>query len=98
MANDKLIKVSEETKEAIEGLKNNKLKASSEGAVVGKLVEYYNKNHIELTGEVSKQLEDAKSFFKIRNDSDVVKLLLHHFQESNALSKETFKMAANMRY
>lgn len=96
MANEKLVRVSDEVKKSLEKLKGKI--GSSEGDVINFLLRYYNKNHIELDKDVSSSLEQVKNFFGTRSDSNTVKILIHHFNESPAISKTTYELAKNSRY
>jgi predicted CopG family antitoxin len=96
MANEKLVRVSDDVKESLEKLKGKI--GNSEGDVISSLVRHYQKNHIELDQEVSHELTETKNYFGTKSDSNVVRILLHHFKESPTITKSTYELTKLSRY
>lgn len=95
----KPIQVPEELKARIEELKEQAL-VRTEYEVIEKLLAYYDKNslHLLLEESVKNDFREAKAALRIRNDSDFVKLLLHHWRQSESVSKDTMSLLLNVRW
>lgn len=106
MANEKLIKVSDETKAAIEKLKESSKWGRTEGDVITKLIDYNKKaeaelqilrKRIDLDNEVMKGLAELKALLRIDIDNNALKVLLNHWSEATHISKETIALGKSKR-
>lgn len=93
----KPIQVPEELKTKVEELKGQ-FRARTEYEVIEKLIAYYEKNpfHLLLEESVRNDFKNAKTELRIREDSDFVKLLLHHWKKSENVSKDTLSLLLTM--
>lgn len=99
MMSRKPIQVPAEVKERVEGLKNQ-LRARTEYEVIEKLIGYHDKQRTHLVvenEEVRDTFRNLKSELQIRNDEDMIKLLLEHYKHSESLSKPVFDLYVKMR-
>lgn len=94
----KSIQVPSETKEKIEK-KKEQLRARTEYDAIERLIKYHDQeaNHVLLDDEVRDRLLNLKDKLRLYNASDVIKLLLHHYESSDAISKESLDLYLSMR-
>lgn len=94
----KPIQVPEELKAKVEELKGS-FRAKTEYEVIEKLIAYYEKkeNHVFLEDSIRDDFKALRNKLMLRDDSQVVELLTHHYEESGALSKETFSLYLSMK-
>lgn len=94
----KPIQVPIETKEKIEQ-KKEQLRARTEYDAIERLIKYHDQkaNHVLLDDEVRDQLLRLQDKLRLYDASDVIKLLLHHYESSNSISKESLDLYLSMR-
>lgn len=94
----KPIQVPTELKERIER-KKERMRIRTEYDVIETLLDYHEQkeNHAVLDDEVRDQLDELMNKLHLRERSDLIKLLLHHYQTANGISKESFELYASMR-
>ncbi|MGK5512302.1 hypothetical protein [Brevibacillus formosus] len=94
----KPIQVPEEVKSKIENLKTA-MRCKTEYEVIERLISYYEKkdNHLLVDDRVRDQFKGVKQSLFLYEDSQVVDLMLHHYGDSESLSKDSFALYVSMR-
>jgi predicted CopG family antitoxin len=95
----KPIQVTERVKAEVEFFKD-KWNCKSESDVIDTLISYRKKseNHVELSNEVKQQLEVVKREIRASNDEETIKILLHHWANSERIEKSTMRLILEGKY
>lgn len=97
MSERKMVQMPDELKNQLEAMKAKDYSCKTLADVVQKLLDHYNKTVIEVPKEVKDDVSTLKNHLRIREEVDVLRLLLNHYTYTPNFSRETFEYAMSLR-